>query len=100
MIGRELMHPAEIRVRCYDGARECDVIVLFRGKETTIRCRDYDQAVKWARIECKSIRLQMGSSWSVDFGETPTIVRVAPIFKLMMKPPASGSRTMNNMDLI
>ena len=50
--------PAKIRVRRYDGARQCDVVVLFRGKETVIRCRDYDQAVKWARIECKSYKVE------------------------------------------
>jgi hypothetical protein len=26
----------------------------------TIRCRDYDQAVKWARIECKSYKVADG----------------------------------------
>jgi hypothetical protein len=25
-----------------------------------IRCRDYDQAVKWARIECKSYKVADG----------------------------------------
>jgi hypothetical protein len=53
-------HPAEIRVRRYDGAPECDVIVFFRDREITIRCRDYDQAVKWARIECKSYKVADG----------------------------------------
>ena len=53
-------HAAEIRVRRYDGARQCDVIVLFRSKEIMIRCRDYDQAVKWARIECKSYKVEDG----------------------------------------
>jgi hypothetical protein len=53
-------HPAEIRVRRYDGVPECDVIVFFREQEMTIRCRDYDQAVKWARIECKSYKVVDG----------------------------------------
>jgi hypothetical protein len=62
-IGSEFMtsaHSAEIRVRRYDGAPECDVIVFFREQEMTIRCRDYDQAVKWARIECKSYKVADG----------------------------------------
>jgi hypothetical protein len=53
-------HSAEIRVRRYDGVRECDVVVFFRGQEMTLRCRDYDQAVKWARIECKSYKVADG----------------------------------------
>jgi hypothetical protein len=53
-------HSAEIRVRRYDGFPECDVVVIFRDQEMTIRCRDYDQAVKWARIECKSYKVADG----------------------------------------
>jgi hypothetical protein len=26
----------------------------------TLRCRDYDQAVKWARIECKAYKVADG----------------------------------------
>ena len=33
---------------------------LFRGQEISIRCSDYDQAVKWARIECKSYKVVDG----------------------------------------
>jgi hypothetical protein len=39
---------------------ECDVVVFFRDQEMTIRCRDYEQAVKWARIECKSYKVADG----------------------------------------
>jgi hypothetical protein len=53
-------HSAEIRVRRYDGVPEFDVVVIFRGQEITIRCRDYDQAVKWARIECRSYKVADG----------------------------------------
>jgi hypothetical protein len=61
--GYEIMitaHPAEIRVRRYDGVRECDVVVSFRGHAMTLRCRDYDQAVEWARIECKTYKVADG----------------------------------------
>ena len=30
------------------------------GKEMSLRCRDYNQAVKWARIECKSYKIEGG----------------------------------------
>jgi hypothetical protein len=53
-------HSAEICIRRYNGAPECDVIVVFRGKELSLRCRDYDQAVKWARLECKSYKVAKG----------------------------------------
>jgi hypothetical protein len=53
-------HSTEVRVRRHNGVPECDVVILFRGKEIIIRCRDYDQAVKWARIECKSYRVADG----------------------------------------
>jgi hypothetical protein len=53
-------HSVEIRVRRYDGVPECDVVVFSRGQEIMIRCRDYEQAVKWARIECKSYKVADG----------------------------------------
>ena len=52
--------PAEICIRRYSGAPECDVIVVFRGRELSLRCPDYDQAVKWARIECKAYKVTQG----------------------------------------
>jgi len=53
-------HLAEICVRRYDGIRACDVVVFFRGQAMTLRCRDYDQAVDWARIECKAYKVVGG----------------------------------------
>ena len=53
-------HHAEVRVRRYGDLAECDVVVALRGQEISIRCRDYDQAVKWARIECRSYKIDGG----------------------------------------
>jgi hypothetical protein len=53
-------HSAEIRVRRYDGVAECDVVVFFRGHAMTLRCRNYDQAIEWARIECKAYKVADG----------------------------------------
>jgi hypothetical protein len=53
-------HNAEVRVRRYGDISECDVVVAFHGQEMSIRCRDYHQAVKWARIECKSYKIDGG----------------------------------------
>ena len=35
----------------------CAVVVLVRGQEIVHRCRDYSQALKWARLECKSYKI-------------------------------------------
>ena len=53
-------HRAEICIRQYSDAPECDVIVVFRCRELSLRCRDYDEAVKWARIECKAYKVAQG----------------------------------------
>jgi hypothetical protein len=49
--------PAEVKVRRYSGSANCDVIVSFRGQEMALSCRDYAQAVKWARLECRAYKL-------------------------------------------
>ena len=49
---------AAVWIRRYDNAPECDVVVAIRDTETSIKCRNYDQAVKWARMECKSYRIE------------------------------------------
>jgi hypothetical protein len=51
---------AEVRVRRHNDFPDCDVVVAFRGKEMSLRCRDYNQAVKWARIECKAYKVAEG----------------------------------------
>jgi hypothetical protein len=48
---------AEVRVRCHSDVPECEVVVAFRGKEMSLKCRDYSQAVKWARIECNAYKV-------------------------------------------
>jgi hypothetical protein len=53
-------YAAEVRVRCHSDIPECDVVITVRGKEMSLRCRDYNQAVKWARIECKAYRIAGG----------------------------------------
>ena len=51
---------AEVRVRRHSNVPDCDVIVVFRGREISLRCRNYKQAVEWARIECKSYKIAGG----------------------------------------
>jgi hypothetical protein len=53
-------HTAEVRVRRHVNTPQCDVIVFFRGKEMSVRCRDYKEAVGWARVECNSYKVADG----------------------------------------
>lgn len=47
---------AAVWIQRYDNVPSCDVVAL-RDDEISIRCCNYDQAVKWARMECKSYRV-------------------------------------------
>jgi hypothetical protein len=47
-------HIAEVKVRRYGDSTACDVVVQVSGQEMVLSCRDYSQAVKWARVECKA----------------------------------------------
>lgn len=60
MISTIAEQAAEVRIRRHSDARQCDVVVAVGGKEMALRCRDYNQAVKWARIECKSYKIEGG----------------------------------------
>ena len=35
----------EVRVQRHRNSPECDVIVTYRGREMSLRCRDYDQVL-------------------------------------------------------
>jgi hypothetical protein len=45
---------ANIRVIRYSHARECEVRITRRGKVMCLGFPDYDRALKWARLECRS----------------------------------------------
>jgi len=51
---------AQVRVRRHDDAPDCDVVIAFRGRQLSLKCQDYGQAVKWARIECKAYNIATG----------------------------------------
>jgi hypothetical protein len=48
-----LEHSSEVRIRRYNGVRECDVVVTFRGKQLVVALPDYDRALRWAKMEAK-----------------------------------------------
>ena len=53
----EKFAPPEVTTRRYPASRICDVVVVVRGQEMVLRCPNYSQAVKWARLERKSYKI-------------------------------------------
>jgi hypothetical protein len=51
----------EVSIRRYGSAPDCDVVVKTRGQEMVLRCRNYQQALKWARMECKTYKVSFAS---------------------------------------
>src|SRR5450432_4553415 len=49
--------PPEVTIRSHQDSPICDVVVVVRGKEMVLRCRDYRQAMRWARLERKSYKI-------------------------------------------
>ena len=47
----------QVSIRRHPASQTCDVAVLVRGQEMVRRCPDYAQALKWARLECKSYKI-------------------------------------------
>ena len=72
---------AQVRVRRHSDVPDCDVIVVFRGREISLRCRNYKQAVEWARIECKSYKVAGGFTVESEVIRTPSQPRHAAVKK-------------------
>jgi hypothetical protein len=49
--------PPEVTIRSYPDSPICDVVVVVRGQEMVLRCHDYRQAMRWARLERKSYKI-------------------------------------------
>ena len=47
----------QVFIRRYKASEICDVVVSVRGQEIVLRCPNYSQALKWARLECKSYKI-------------------------------------------
>ena len=46
-----------VLIRPQIGAVECDVVVIVRDEEMIVRCRNWQDAVAWARVECRTYGL-------------------------------------------
>jgi hypothetical protein len=47
----------QVFIRRHTASEFCDVVVSVRGQEIILRCPNYSQALKWARLECKSYKI-------------------------------------------
>jgi hypothetical protein len=47
----------QVFIRRYTASEICDVVVLVRSQEMVLRCPNYSQALKWARMECRSYKI-------------------------------------------
>jgi hypothetical protein len=47
----------QVFIRRHAASQICDVVVSVRGQEIVLHCPNYSQALKWARLECKSYKI-------------------------------------------
>jgi hypothetical protein len=74
----EKFAPPEVTIRRYPASRICDVVVVVRGQEMVLRCPSYSQAMKWARLECKSYKIpepDIDFSDNQETGDMPLFLR-------------------------
>ncbi len=65
------LRPVDVQIRRYQGVLECDVVVAANGRELVVTCPDYNRALRWALMECKSYRV------TPRFSDTPSGVSAA-----------------------
>jgi len=47
----------EVKIRSYRDSPIRDAVVVVHGTEMVLRCPDYRQAMRWARLERKSYKI-------------------------------------------
>jgi hypothetical protein len=73
----EKFAPPSVTIRRYLASPICDVVVVVRDQEMVIRCPSYSQAVKWARLECKSYKIP---EFDIDFPDDNQETDDVPLF--------------------
>jgi hypothetical protein len=74
----EKFSPSGVTIRRYPASEICDVVVSFRGQEMILRCPNYSQALKWARLECKSYKIpepEIEPPGNADSDDVPLFLR-------------------------
>jgi hypothetical protein len=66
----EKFAPPSVAIRRFPDSPICDVVLVVRGQEMVLRCPTYFQAVKWARLECKSYKIPEANTEFPDDQET------------------------------
>jgi hypothetical protein len=77
----EKFAPPQVFVRRDTASEICDVVVLVRGQEMVLRCPSYSQALKWARLECRSYKIsepEIEPLGGPDHDELPLFLRRPP----------------------
>jgi hypothetical protein len=70
--------PTEVKIRSYRDSPICDVVVVIHGTEMVLRCADYRQAVRWARLERKSYKIpepDIDVAAKAESGDLPLFLR-------------------------
>lgn len=47
----------EVEIRRYDDGPDCDVVVTTPRRRLVMSCPTYDEALRWALLECKVYKL-------------------------------------------
>jgi len=47
----------QVFIRRHTASEICDVVVSVRDQKIVLRCPNYSQALKWARLECRSYKI-------------------------------------------
>ena len=74
----EKLASPQVFIRRHTASQICDVVVSVRGQEIILRCPDYSQALKWARLECKSYKIsepEIETLSGADDDELPLFLR-------------------------
>ena len=73
----EKFAPPSVTIQRYRDSPICDVVVVVRDQAMVIRCPNYSQAVKWARLECKSYEIP---EFDIDFPDDNQETDDVPLF--------------------
>jgi len=77
----ERFAPPKVTIRRHLASQLCDVVIVVRGQEMVVRCPSYTQAVRWARLECKSYKIPE-PDWDLQDNEEPDDV---PLFYVQIE---------------
>ena len=78
----------EVEIRRYEDGPDCDVVVTTRRRRLVMSCPTYDEALRWALLECKVYKLP------AVIGQLPPAPRESP------EPIAGGFRAVAELQKV